>query len=203
MLEWWLDSVFDSNFFNEVMVNVHYLSQDVIRWIYRYETKTKNKVTIIDESAGLLGTAGTIRKYAPKDEDFMVAYTDTYSTKILDEMCFYAGLWNDNRASVVAGLLSMDHPNDGSASSIVLDTNGKVLHFTEKQDGGTVSWMGVMFARPDFLDHILEGDRDLAKDVFPRMGGQMRVIGHVDAYDIGRGIEHYQRLRNSFEPAKK
>lgn len=202
MLEWWLDSAFASAFFTEIYVNIHYLGNDVKNWLYHYEQKTGNYVSIIDERAELLGTAGTLRKYASRDEDFMIAYTDTFSTKVLDELCFYAGLWQDQRQDVMAGLLSMNPPNDGSASAIVLDSIGQVVQFTEKSDEGTVSWMGVMFARPDFLDHIQPGDRDLARDVFPRLAGKMRVIAHVDAYDIGRGVEHYERLRNSFQTAK-
>ena len=103
----------------------------------------------------------------------------------------------------MAGLLSMHPPNDGSASALILNSIGQVIQFKEKSDEGTVSWMGVLFARPDFLDHIHPEDWDLARDVFPRLAGKMRVIAHVDAYDIGRGIEHYERLRNSFKESAK
>lgn len=195
MLHWWLDAVFNSETFEEVYVNVHYLADDVIHWIQRYSHFKNRKVNILDERKKLLGTAGTLKKLSPK-KDFMVAYTDTYSEPILNNLKFYTDLWASKRNEMMAGLISFDPPNDGSASAIIFDSSGKVVDFKEKENAGDVSWMGTMFARPEFLVQISKEDKDLAREVFPRSVYQIGVIAHVDAYDIGRGVEHYERIKD-------
>lgn len=196
MLQWWLDACFESKAFEKVYINVHYLADDVMTWIRGYELSTGRYVHVIDERKKLLGTAGTLWKHADSKSDFMLAYTDTYSPQVLENIKFYADLWSGQRNEMLAGLISFNPPNDGSASAIILDSIGQVVDFKEKSDNGTVSWMGTMFARPDFLWSIAKDDKDLARDVFPHLTGRMRVIAHVDAYDIGRGVEHYERIKN-------
>lgn len=196
MLQWWLDAVFESGSFDKVYVNVHYLAKDVLDWISDYELSTGHYIHVIDEQKKLLGTAGTLYERAERANDFMVAYTDTYSPQVLENLKFYTDLWLGQRDVVIAGLISFNPPNDGSASAISLNSIGEVIEFKEKADHGDVSWMGTMFARADFLYNIASDDKDLAKDVFPNMGGRMRVIAHVEAYDIGRGVEQYERIKN-------
>lgn len=200
MLEWWLNASFESGAFEKVYVNVHYMAEDVMKWLKRYEERTGRRVSLIDERNALLGTAKTIRalQWAESGSDFMVAYTDTYSEHVLENLRFYADLWSGQRAEVMAGLISFNPPNDGSASAIALDSIGRVVDFKEKADHGDVSWMGTMFGRPEFFEKIVFEDKDLAKDVFPRMAASMRVIAHVEAYDIGRGVEQYERIKNGF-----
>ena len=88
---------------------------------------------------------------------------------------------------------------DASAGGIILDENGDLLSFQEKLEIGAIAWAGVMFARKEFLGYLKREDKDLARDVFPRMRGMMRIVDHVDAYDIGRGVEHYEWFKRKFE----
>lgn len=203
MLEWWLDAVFESNKFDKVFVNLHYLADDVERWLSRYEQRAKKTVYVLNEREELLGTAGTLRKFADNNKSFMVAYTDTFSHEMFSDMGKFVDAWNEKfmEHRVLAGLVSFDSPKDGSGSSMIM--NGDIIEsFTEKKDGD-ISWMGTMFANSEFLSLIKDEDKDLAHDVFSRLQGVMVAIGHVEAYDIGRGVEAYNGIIDRFQEQRK
>ena len=101
--------------------------------------------------------------------------------------------WKDNPDNPIAGLVSFNNPEDKSAGGMELDNIGTIIRFSEKSSNGLVAWAGMMFCRKDFINQIRIEDKDLARDVFPRLCGRMAVISHVEAYDIGRGVEEYEQ----------
>ena len=200
ILEWWLDAVFATEEFRKVYVNAHHLADHVERWIWRYAEKNDVRVEIIDERSGLLGTGGTLFWHGDSSDEFMAVYTDTFSRRAMGKLFEILDIWWTEPDETLAGLLAFDSPKDGSSGSIQTNKDGEVVEFREKADREDAwSWAGVMFGRKEFFSHIRQGDIDLARDVFPRLNGRMRVLAKVDAYDIGRGAEHYERFNREFD----
>lgn len=198
MLEWWLDAAFDSEIFDRVHVNVHHMSDQVTAWVLEYSKRKHRAVTIIDERSGLLGTAGTLYFHAEPGRDFMTAYTDTFSEDVLARgglMALYEA-WRTGRQEAIAGIVPFKSPPDASAGRIVTDGKRNVIGFKEKASAGRgIVWSGIMFADSSVVDLIGPADKDLAADVLPRLCHKMITVGFIDAYDIGRGVEHYERIQ--------
>lgn len=193
ILEWWLDAVFKSNCFDKVFVNVHKCADEVEKWLTGYTLRSGYIVRTIDERTKLLGTAGTLYWYLD-DSDFMVAYTDTYCEDFYTYIEQSVSAFEDLPKKILVGLVSFDSPEDGSAGMIITDSLGNIVEFRDKSDIGSVAWAGILFGKNKFLLQIKEEDVDLARDVLPRLCGRMRILSHTKAYDIGRGIEHYEKL---------
>ena len=200
MLEWWLDAAFKSECFDSVYVNLHHMHAKVDSWLSMYCSKKRRKVNRIDESSRLLGTAGTLFYHAEIGKPYMTAYTDTFSEDILAD----GGLmrlfeeWRNSKGDALAGLVPFKSPPDDSAGRIVTDGKRNVIGFKEKASAGKgIVWSGIMFADAAVVDMIGQTDKDLAADVLPRLCHKMITVGFIDAYDIGRGLEHYERLRDS------
>lgn len=195
ILEWWLDACFEAECFSAVYVNLHYLAEKMNEWLADYSRRKRRIVHRIDERGTLLGTAGTLFYHADFTDDFMIAYTDTFSRDVFNDLPRIVNLWERVPHNILAGLLSFDCPKDRSSGVIVTDENGHVEGFSEKKGKeGPMAWAGVMFGRPDFLGELRATDHDLASDVFPRIAKKMKVLKHVDAYDIGRGVDYYEQL---------
>lgn len=194
MLEWWLDAVFRANCFDKVFVNVHHCADKVEGWIWRYCEVYDRRVQIIDERSKLLGTAGTIYWHGDSDNDFMVAYTDTFSEEFFLKMGSIAKRFSKLPTDCIAGVMAFFSPRDGSAGLMKIDEEGRVTEFMEKEGRSNEAWAGILFARKNFYDEIGPQDRDLARDVLPRMKNRLLVFGHVDAYDIGRGVDIYEQF---------
>ena len=195
MLEWWLDAAFDSEIFDKVCVNIHHAAEESEAWIRAYSQRKKRRVTIFDESKMLLGTAGTIYCHADQRRDFMSAYTDTFSEDTFDHLVRIHAEWERLSGKFMAGLLTFTAPGDGSTGNMMLGKDKEILSFAEKRGGGGVAWSGVMFAKADFIKQVGSRDKDLARDVFPRLCGKMVAVANVDAYDIGRGISEYEHFK--------
>lgn len=197
ILEHWIAAIAKSGEFEEIRVNVHHCADQVMRWIWKYcEMHPDARVRIVDERTGMLGTAGTLFWHADTDQDLMVAYSDTYSRKFLKNIKKLARDWKDDPDPPLAGLVTFPVPGDESAGTVETDPDGVIVSFKEKSGDGLAAWAGMLFARREFLNQIRREDFDLARDVLPRLCGKMRVIAHVDAYDIGRGLAEYEHINS-------
>lgn len=175
-------------------MNVHHCANDVEKWVMNYSKFVDYPIDIIDERSKLLGTAGTLFWHGDTSDDGLVIYTDTYSKGFPRRLVDLTTFWKQNPDKPIAGLITFDIPEDSSAGSVEVDFMGNVTNFSEKNNRGNLAWAGFMFFRKDFIAEIKQDDRDLARDVFPRLYGKMRVLDHVDAYDIGRGLDEYESL---------
>lgn len=200
MLEWWLEASFDSECFDKIFVNVHYMADQVKEWIEEYSDRKQRYIRVIDESPMLLGTAGTLFKHGDKTQDFMIAYTDTFSMDFYCRLPRIVDEWERLSKIITAGLVTFTPPGDGSTGNLIVDSNELVTSFKEKAIGSKgLAWAGMMFARKGFYNFINRDDKDIAKDVLPRLVGRMMAIEHVKAYDIGRGVEYYEQFNRDFD----
>ena len=74
LLDYWLHALFSSGI-KEILINTHYLSQKVEKFVK--SSKFSNKIKLVREKK-LLGTAGTIRQNIDffENSDFFVAHSD-------------------------------------------------------------------------------------------------------------------------------
>lgn len=202
MLDMWLSACVKAEAFERVFVNVHHCPQMVFEWLTKWKRLASKKfgrksaaaVETIDETTKLLGTAGTLFWHGDTAQDFFLAYTDTYSQEMMRKLPVFAGMWADNPDKALAGLVTFNPPADGSCGMMEVDRFRTITNFVEKGGDGIVGWAGMMFGKPEFYDQIRREDFDLARDVFPRLSGKLIAFQHVDAYDIGRGIEEYEHF---------
>ena len=203
ILEIWLIVCLRENSFNKIFVNIHHCPEIIFSWIENWkkrELKTYGKevidsIKIIDESSKLLGTAGTLFWHGDVSDDFFLAYTDTHSNEMFNTLHALAKRWKENPDPPIAGLITFPVPDDGSAGTMEVDQFKTVQNFKEKGIGGMVGWAGMMFGSKEFFKYIQKEDFDLARDVLPRMNGKIMALEHVQAYDIGRGLEEYEHIR--------
>ena len=202
MLAWWLDAIFSSNCFSKVSINLHHLADKMELWLKNYEEANEGReIARIDERRKLLGTAGTLYWYGEPGEDFMVVYPDTISFDTFERLPLYVEEWKylrEKHKNLTAALLTFDAPEDLSCGTLAVDRDDWVEKFAEKGIAGRRAWAGVLFGSAEMYDYIQAGDFDLARDVFQKLIGKMKVLGNVDAYDIGRGVEHYERARQKY-----
>lgn len=206
MLDYWLTACLNTNLkvkkFENIFVNVHHCSKTVEIWLSKYKMRAAKHygqdavdiIKIIDETSKLLGTAGTLFWHGDSDQDFFLAYVDTYSNAVFKDLPRMVKNWCDNPDNPLAGLITFNLPQDGSAGAIEIDFLGTVKSFNEKDKNGLVGWAGMMFAKGEFINQITREDTDLARHVLPKLCGKIRVLGHVAAYDIGRGLDEYEQF---------
>lgn len=199
ILEWWLDACFDSECFDDVFVNIHHMAPQVKGWLTIYSESKHRRIGIIDETEALLGTAGTIMKHGDRTKDFMIAYTDTFSMHFFCRLPRIMDDWQRLSRAVIAGLITFTPPGDNSTGNVTFDKDGVITSFMEKSTNKGVAWAGMMIARRGFYNFMQRGDRDMAVDVLPRLVGKMMAIDHVEAYDIGRGVECYEQFNRDFK----
>lgn len=199
ILEWWLDATFDSEIFERVYVNVHHMADQVTEWILDYSKRKHRVVQILNEREVLLGTAGTLWYNAEPGRDFMTAYTDTFSEDVLlkGALIRLYEEWRTGKREAIAGIVPFKSPPDASAGRIITDGKRNVIGFKEKaSEGRGIVWSGILFADACVINLIDIVDKDLASDVLPRLCHKMITVGLIDAFDIGRGIEYYESIRN-------
>lgn len=204
MLDYWIGSCLQAQAFEKIFVNVHHCPEIMESWIAKYKKRAAKSfgadaargITLIDETSKLLGTAGTLFWHGDADKDFFSVYTDTYSHAVFRDLGKMTRNWKDNPDNPLAGLITFNLPPDGSAGAVEADFMGGIKSFTEKKGEGLVGWAGMMFAKGSFINEIKREDKDLAWDVLPRLCGKIRVLAHVDAYDIGRGLEEYEHANS-------
>lgn len=136
ILEHWLTAIIKTKEFDKIYVNVHHCAFQVEAWLKDYSKLIDFPIEIIDERSKLLGTAGTLFWHADPTEDFMVLYTDTYSNGFTKKMKDVARFWKDNPDKPLAGLITFELPEDGSAGAIETDFMGNITGFSEKNAGG-------------------------------------------------------------------
>ena len=170
----------------DVLVNAHHLPCQIAARVALYDRRSRSRWAVSYEP-NLLGTAGTLRRHAHwlnSGTDTVVIYADNYSS--IDLRGFYA----DHAASGTPATLALFRCERPEACGIAaLDEDGLLTAFTEKPAApvSNLANAGVLAFRAGAFGRLLrETDRDLSRDVLPRLVGEA-VGWHMDGfhYDIG------------------
>lgn len=192
LLAYWLD-LFSAHGVDHVLVNTHYLRNQVVEFIKSIETPVQVELT--DEPT-LLGSAGTLRvnrAFIRDCNEFFVAYADNLTNVDLTSL-----LMAHQRMGQVATLGLFRAPAPSECGVVALDERSTIIDFQEKPERplSDLTFAGVMVASPEFLDVIPEQvPCDLGKDVFGQLLGRMagwklnaylRDIGTPESYELAQ-----------------
>jgi mannose-1-phosphate guanylyltransferase len=187
LLEYWLRT-FERYGLTDVLINTHYLPEQVIAFVESRDSGPK--VTLAYEPE-LLGSAGTVlanRNWIGDDEAFVIAYADNLTNVNLADMVSF-----HLRARPVAtiGLFETDVPEQ--CGVVEIDEAGTIWSFVEKspRPPSRLANAGIYIASQAIFGCIPKGRPvDFGFDVFPRLSGELKgykLSGYFcDIGDLGR-----------------
>ena len=151
----------------------------------------------------LLGTAGGVKKFAPKiDDTFLVVYGDVLSLTDLGTMINYHK--KKSKSSGVVGLYRVNNPHE--CGLVTMSKTERITGFFEKPDKDKIFTnlvnAGIYVLEPEILNLIPENSFfDFGMDLFPRLLQKgMNLYGFpIRDYliDIGT-IEKYKQAQKEF-----
>lgn len=195
MLFWWL-RLFKQHGINEVLINLHYLGDQVKDYL------DKNSMDIsftYFEEVELLGSAGTLRanrKFVTDTPDFFILYADNLTN--CDLTLFYEfHLKNAQPLSMV--LYRTDTPE--SKGIVELDKQNTIISFKEKPQKpiSNLANGGIYLAKPEILDLIPDKEcPDIGFDLLPKLVHHMTGWETTDyLLDIG-SLDSLSRAENDW-----
>jgi mannose-1-phosphate guanylyltransferase len=195
LLSWWID-LFEQHGISEVLINMHYLSDQVAHFIKN--KKTSVKLSLFHEET-LLGSGGTLRankNFVKNDDYFLIAYADNLTNYNLTALKDFHINHNDY---FTMSLFTTDTPE--SKGIVELDKNNKVISFEEKPSHpkSNLANAGIYVASPAVLDVIPNKKlTDIGFDLLPKLVGHMYGWETNDyLIDIGTS-EHLERANNEW-----
>ena len=173
LLEYWLEILFQNNI-NEVLVNLHYLSEIVKEFLER--PLFNNWVKYVYETE-LLGTAGTLRANYDyfKDESVLLIHSDNWcQCNFSDFINFHKSL-RPSETSITMMTFNTDSPK--TCGIVECDNKGIVLDFHEKVNNppGNIANAAVYILEPEVLNWLKKHPEinDFSTEVLPAW------IGHI------------------------
>ena len=193
LLEYWLENLVHIGII-EFLINTHYFSEQVIRFIEN--SKYKDMVTLIHEKE-LLNTAGTILNnkdfFKSEDAPFMVIHADNLC------FCDFQAFIDSHKKRVSSTELTMmlfKTTTPSSCGIVELDENNIVEKFHEKVQNppSNLANAAVYICEPTlfvFLESLNKKEIDFSLDVLPYYMGKINTfLNDVYLKDIGT-IENY------------
>jgi mannose-1-phosphate guanylyltransferase len=186
LLSYWL-TLLERHGFDEVLINLHYLPEQVRDYVARNQSGVR--VTLFEESP-LLGSAGTVRANRAWIDDghpFLVAYADNLTNVDLTRL---RTAHERHRPLLTMALFRAPEPSrcgiaeiDGGAEA------GRVVSFEEKPQHpkSNLANAGLYVTDSRIVDRIPDKvPADFGGDVLPRLVGEMRgELVHGDLIDVG------------------
>lgn len=192
MLQWWLE-LLEFHGITDVLVNTHYLPDQVESFLAGYSSKMEIHTAFEPE---LLGSAGTIRAnrdFVSDDEPFFICYADNLTNINLAAMLTtHAG----SGAVLTMALKEMDNPS--SRGIAVLDEAGRVVSFEEKPawPKSRLANAGVYVASPRLLNAMTGNTTDIGYDLITRL------VGNIQGYRMREYLRDIGTIA-SLEAAEK
>ena len=200
LMGWWLD-LFETHGVEEVLVNTHYLSEQVREFIRAYNAE--NHPVRIREfyEEELLGSGGTVaanRDFVGEDESFFICYADNLTDMDLTAL---ARTHESHNGILTMALFHTNVPRQCGIAAV--DEEGRITEFVEKPDEpkSDLANAGVYVARRELFRELPAPGTfcDFGKDVLPRLVGRMYGC-ETKSYLIDIGThENLRRARESWK----
>lgn len=196
LLQWWLE-LLEKYGIDEILINTHYLPEQVEEFIRQYQGKIKIKAVYEKE---LLGSAGTIRAnmdFVENEEEFLIIYADNLTNINLEKMTAFH---HEKNADVTIGTFYTNTPQQ--CGIIEVDSSSKVISFEEKPEHPKSNHAnaGIYIMKSSALDYFKDESRkDIGMDVLPKLIHKM--YGYpIKEYlrDIGT-IDNYKKANEDFK----
>jgi mannose-1-phosphate guanylyltransferase len=195
LLQWWIE-LFRAHNINEVLINLHYLGNQVKDYI---QNNIDDIVFHFFEEDVLLGSAGTLKAnkwFIKGEEDFFVFYADNLTNYNLTE--FY-DFHKKHKHPFSMALFKTDKPE--TKGIIELNSNKTVISFEEKPKlpKSNLANAGIYIAKPEILDLIpVKELADIGFDLLPLLVNKMsgwETNGYL--IDIGN-INHLKKAEKEW-----
>jgi mannose-1-phosphate guanylyltransferase len=157
---------------DSVLVNAHYLSDQVARFVR--DNCPEGLDVVVSHEQELLGSAGTVaanRKFVQGEKDVLVVYADNLTDIDISELCRF----HRSKSGVLTmGTFETDQPSE--CGIVVCDEEDRVLEFQEKpvEPKSRLASAGIYVMSPVVVD-VIPAKRpcDFGFDVFPLLLGRM------------------------------
>lgn len=199
LLQHWLDLLFVGGI-ERVLINTHYLSEQVVHFVDASEWR--DRIDVVHEEE-LLGTAGTLkanRSFFPEGRG-LLAHADNLTR-------FEPSRFMERHANRAAGIemtmMTFESDRPRECGIVAEGDRGVVTGFFEKLDDppGTRANGAVYIFEPSilrFLDSIPRVTIDFSTEVLPHFVGRIQTFLNADYHrDIGTP-ESLARARDDFE----
>ena len=186
LLSYWFD-ILNCDVINKILINLHYLPEQVIEFIEKSELKSK--IDTVHENI-LLGTAGTIlqNKFFFKDDAIMLIHADNLTFFDIDE---FINRYVNRGKGIEILMMTFETDDPPSCGIVKLDENGIVIGFYEKTNSvhGNIANAAVYIISQSVVTFIKDLNKDFvdfSTEVLPNFIGKIQTY-HNKIYhrDIG------------------
>ena len=194
LLEYWL-GILKKLDINDVLVNTHYLSEHVDRFID--QPQFKDWVSLAYES-DLLGTAGTIRKNIDflKDTTVLLAHADNWTCCDFSDFLYYHQ--NQRPEGTVMTMMTFTCHDSRSCGIVELNNNDVIIGFHEKVENppGCLANAAVYILELEVIEWIKNNPEknDFSTEIIPEFIGR---IATWENKEIHRDIGTIKSLREA------
>jgi len=170
LLGWWID-LMERHGIKEVLINLHYLSNQVEEFLNSYSTQIKFHLFYEEK---LLGSGGTLRenKNFVKDEKaFFILYADNLTNY---NLTLFSDFHEKNKQLLSMALFEARDPKMCGISE--LDDNNIIINFEEKPKypKSKLANAGLYIAKPAIIDLIPNMEvTDIGFHLLPKLIGSM------------------------------
>lgn len=187
LLQIWLEKL-EAAGVDQVLVNTHWLHDQVEDFLEREKARRKIKIVMFHEPE-LLGSAGTLaanREWFYTDDAFFIIYGDNLTSVNLTQMKHFH---DQHGLPVTLGVFRAPHPERCGIAETNAD--GIVEAFVEKPEKpkSDLAAAGIYVADKRIFDCFPEstadGILDLGFHIFPKLAGKMKCYQIEELIDIG------------------
>ena len=198
LLEYWLESL-TKNGINSILINTHYLSDKVHKYINYSKYKENCKLVYEKE---LLGTAGTLISNFDfiGDDECILIHADNYC---IDNMINLINAHNERPEDALLTMLTFRTTNPSACGIVEINKNGLVDKFYEKigKPPGNLANGAVYILSPEFLKIIKSEysfSKEFTSDILPNFIGKIFTYETKEIFlDIGTPENYF--LANNFK----
>lgn len=190
LLEWWFE-LFARYGIHEVLVNTHYMADQVEDFVREYMAGNADmKITVYYEKE-LMGSGGTVnanRDFIAEGEDFLICYADNLTDVNLEELIREH---KKNRAVLTMALFHTNVPEQCGIAAV--DENGLITEFTEKPKNpkSDLANAGIYAASRKLYRYFgSDGFCDFGRDILPAL------VGKMYGYEIQGYLRDIGTMRN-------
>jgi mannose-1-phosphate guanylyltransferase len=200
LLQWWIE-LLEKHGINEVLINLHHLPDQVIRFIQDLNPGIKFTFYVEEK---LLGSAGTLRqnkKYVENEEEVLIAYSDNLTNYNLTAFREF-----HRRKNKFLSMALFNSGNPSSCGIAVLDKEDTIIEFEEKPalPKSNLANAGIYIAKPEVFDMIPDlGCADIGFHLLPQLVNKMAGWKTNDyLIDIGT-IENLRKAEQEWQLINK
>lgn len=170
LLGWWID-LMEKHGVEEVLINLHHLSDQVTEFINSYPSGIKFRFFYEEK---LLGSAGTLREnkeFVKNENSFFILYADNLTNY---DLTSFSEFHEKNNMPLSMALFETIKPQMCGIAEV--DENDRIISFEEKPEHpkSNLANAGLYIAKPEILDLIPNLEiTDIGFHLLPRLTGKM------------------------------